>query len=156
MGFRFRRMALLAVFAVFALDGCGDDAPPAGQDSRTPLARSPAEQQVAARVRAFLAAMDERDDSRACAMMTRKLQHAINVELRVETQPGTCQTRAADVYSPAKAPGNENARITNVRIAGDRATVTVTARSTSELGTGQVESDVFLVRRPAHWLVANF
>ena len=156
MRFRSSRVSLPAAVGVFALGGCGDDAPPTGQVSRTPVGQSPAELQVAARVRAFLAAMDRSDDARACAMMTRKLQHDIDVELRVETQRGTCRTRAADIYSPAKAPGNENGRITNVRITGDRATVTVTARSTSELGTGRVESAVFLVRRPPRWLVADF
>jgi hypothetical protein len=46
--------------------------------------------------------------------------------------------------------------VIKARVAGVRATVTGTACSTSELGTGHVESDVCLLRRADRWLVANF
>jgi hypothetical protein len=156
MGLDFSRVTLIAAAAAAALGGCGNAARPDADAARTSAPQSRAQRQAAERVRAFLVVMRDKDHAGACAMMTRNLQRAITTELRLETQPGTCHTRAADIYSAAKAPGNADARVTRVRIAGDRATVTVTARSTDVLGTGQVESEVFLVRRADRWRVANF
>jgi hypothetical protein len=65
-------------------------------------------------------------------------------------------TRAAVVYSPAKAPGNPAATLRQIRVAGNRATAVVTANPTRELATGPVESIVLPKRRENRWLIANF
>lgn len=87
-------------------------------------------------------------------MMTCELQRAITTELRLEASPGICHTRAAHIYPAAKARGNANARVIKVRDAGVRATVTVTARSTSELGTGRWRACPSCGAQTG-WLVAN-
>ena len=107
-------------------------------------------------VLAATGAMETGDDARACATMTPKLRQAITTELRIESEPGTCRTRAADVYSPAKAPGNPDAALKAIRLAGDRASAIVSANPTGELATGPVESIVMLERRQNRWLIANF
>jgi hypothetical protein len=64
---------------------------------------------------------------------------------------------AADVYSPAKAPGNPDATVTQIKVVRNEATATVTAATPkNELATGPVESDVLLERRGNRWLIANF
>ena len=95
-------------------------------------------------------------ESEALVMGTAERLKAITTELRIESEHGTCRTRAADVYSPAKAPGNPEATLEEIRIAGNRATAIVTANPTSELATGPVESIVVLERRANRWLIANF
>ena len=101
--------------------------------------------------------MQAKQHARVCAMLTLKLRRAITTELRIESVPGTCRTRAADVYSPAKAPGNPDATVTQVKVARNEATATVSAPTPkNELATGPVESDVLLERRGNRWLIANF
>ena len=84
---------LVVVLVAVGFGGCGDD-PKAG-----------ATQQV----RDFLVAMETRDDARACAMMTPRLQRGITDNLRSDADPGECRTRAAHLLSAAKAPGNRAA-----------------------------------------------
>jgi|SRR5918994_7975807 hypothetical protein len=134
-------LAIMAAAAVIWLGGCGGDS-----DQRRAIRH----------VEQFLAAMEAGDDARACAAMTPQLRDAITTELRIESEQGGCLTRAADVYSPAKAPGNAGATITRIEVSGDRATATVTADATGELATGSVESVVLLSRRGNRWLVSNF
>jgi ketosteroid isomerase-like protein len=129
-------VALVAV----GFGGCGDD-PKAG-----------ATQQV----RDFLEAMEARDDARVCAMMTATLQRGITDNLRPDADPGDCRTRAAHVISAAKAPGNPNAEVVEVRVDGERAVATVRARPTGDVVAGPVESDVRLERRDGRWLIADF
>jgi hypothetical protein len=129
------RLLTIAAAAV-ALGGCG--AGGASRDER--LAREHVER--------FLHAMEASDDARACATMTPRLRRAITTELRIESEPGTCSSRAADIYSPAKAPGHAGAAISRIEIAGDRATATVAA--------GDVDSAVMLRRRGDGWLIADF
>jgi hypothetical protein len=100
--------------------------------------------------------MEAKDDARACAMMSPKLRQAITTTLRIESVGGTCRTRAADIYSPAKAPGNGDAKVTNIEVDRNTATASVTARPHGDLATGPVESDVALQRRGGRWFVANF
>jgi hypothetical protein len=126
--------ALVAVLlGAIAVAGCGGD-------------RN--ERLAARQVERFLAAMEASDDARACATMSPALRRAITTELRIESEPGTCATRAADVYSPAKAPGHAGAAIMRIEIAGDRATATVAA--------GDVDSAVMLRRHGDGWLIADF
>ena len=127
-------LTFLAIAAMLALGGCGDD-----RDERL----------AAGQVERFLAAMDAGDDASACATMTRGWRRAITTELRIESEPGTCATRAADVYSPAKAPGNDGAAIARIDVAGDRATATVTA-------AGGIKSSIELSRDGAGWRIADF
>jgi hypothetical protein len=75
--------------------------------------------------------MERRDDARACAMMTSGLRRGITENLRSDALPGNCRTRAAHVYSTAKAPGNPDATLVRIRVVGNRATATVTAKPTS-------------------------
>ena len=146
---------LLAFVATTIPIGCGDDrATRHAAHAAAPPSHD--ELLVSRRVREFLAAMERDDDARACSTMTPKLRRAITVELRIESVGGTCRSHAADIYSPAKAPGNVDARIVGIRVDGDRATATVTARSTGELATGTAESDVLLERLGDGWWVADF
>ncbi len=66
--------------------------------------------------------MQGKQHARVCAMMTPKLRRAITSELRIESLSGTCRTRAADIYSPAKAPGNPDATVTQINVVRDEAT----------------------------------
>ena len=117
---------------------------------------SPDERLATQRVEAFLAAMEAKDDARACAAMTPKLRQAITTTLRIESVGGTCRTRAADIYSPAKAPGNVGAEVTHIEVDDRKATATVTATPRDDASNGQIESDVALQWRGGSWLVANF
>ena len=150
-----RRLAVTAAAGAIVLSGCGDD-----PDTRAASAKleptSPDERLATQRVEDFLTAMEAKDDARACAMMTPKLRQAITTTLRIESVGGSCRTRAAHIYSPAKAPGNADAKVTNIELAGKAATATVTATPTGDLAAGPVESDIALQRRGSRWLVANF
>jgi hypothetical protein len=138
-----------------ALGGCGDDA--ATQDVDGGSARRTQDERLATqRVQEFLAAMEQRDDARACATMTPDLQRGITSNLRSDALPGNCRTRAAHVYSAAKAPGNADATVVRIRVVGSRATATVTAKPTSDIAAGPIESDVWLEKRGSRWLIANF
>jgi hypothetical protein len=148
-------LVVAAVSGAIVLGACGGAAHPPAADSE-PEPRTRDEQLAARQVEAFLAAMQAHDDASACATMTPTLQRAITTELRLESEPGTCRTRAADIYSPAKAPGNADATVRNVTAVGDRATATVTATATGELATGAVESVVRLKRHGHRWLIADF
>src|SRR5687768_10267726 len=94
------RLALAAAAGAIALGGCGDD-PEIRTASARPEPTSHDERLATQRVEAFLAAMEAKDDERACAMMTPKLRQAITTTLRIESVGGACRTRAADIYSPA-------------------------------------------------------
>jgi len=84
------------------------------------------------------------------------LRQAITTTLRIRSVGGSCRTRAADIYSPAKAPGNAGAQVSSIEVDRKTATATVTATPPGDLATGPVESDVALQRQGSRWLVANF
>jgi len=149
------RLALAAAVGAIALGGCGDD-PEIRAASARPEPTSPDERLASKRVEEFLSAMEAKDDARACAMMTPRLRQAITTTLRIRSVGGSCRTRAADIYSPAKAPGNAGAQVTSIEVDRKTATATVTATPPGDLATGPVESDVALQRRGSRWLVANF
>jgi hypothetical protein len=148
-------LVLAAAVGAIAVGGCGDDPETRAAGART-SATSPDERLATQRVDEFLSAMEAKEDSRACAMMTPKLRQAITTALRTHSAGGSCRTRAADIYSPAKAPGNAGAEVTSITLDGNTATATVTATPRDDLATGPVESDVALRRRGGAWLVANF
>jgi hypothetical protein len=143
-----------AVFAV-AVGGCGDAAGTRVAHGK-PSPPTPDEQLATQRVAEFVSAMEANADARACAMLTPKLRRAITINLRMDSLAGTCHTRAADVFSPAKAPGNANATVTKINVVGTGATATVTAEPTSDLASGPIESEVRLTRHGGRWLIANF
>jgi hypothetical protein len=149
------RLALVAAAGALTLGGCGDDADIRAA-SGAPEPASPEERSATVRVQEFLSAMEAKDDARACAMMTPKLRHAITTTLRIESVGGTCRTRAADIYSAAKAPGNADARVTSIALDGNTATAAVTAKLKSDPAAEPVESDVMLKRGAGGWLIANF
>jgi hypothetical protein len=146
----------VAVTVAIALGGCGDGAgTPDADGTSAPMTHD--ERVATQRVQEFLSAMEQRDDARACAMMTSELRRGITSNLRSDALPGSCRTRAAHVYSAAKAPGNADATVMKIRVVGSRATATVTAKPTSDVATGPVvESDVWLEKRGSRWLIANF
>jgi hypothetical protein len=131
---------LAAVLVTVGVAGCGDDAESGATDQ----------------VRDFIAAMEARDDARACAMMTSGLQAGITANLRSDYEAGDCRTRAAHVISAAKAPGNPGAEVTDVTVEGSRATATVRAKPSGDVVAGPVESEVRLERRDGRWLIADF
>jgi hypothetical protein len=131
---------LAAVLVAAGGAGCGDDA----------------ESLASRQVSDFLAAMEARDDARACAMMTPTLQRGITDNLRSDADPGDCRTRAAHLISAAKAPGNPRAEVVDVQVDGGRAVATVRARPTGDVVSGPVESEVRLERRDGRWLIADF
>jgi hypothetical protein len=151
-----RRVALAAMTCAIAMGACGEEteAPTA---NGTPAPTSREERTATQRVQEFLAAMEAKEDARACQMMTPNLRRAITSALETRALPGTCRTRAAHMYSPAKAPGNAEATVKTLTITGSRATATVTAKPTSAAASaGLVESDVQLEKRDGRWLIANF
>jgi len=141
MGRHHRIAVPLAAVTALALAGCGEEpgAPRETADQR--LVRQQAER--------FLAVMEARQDARACRMMTRTLQNGISFSLERRALPGSCRTRAAHIYSPAKPPGHEGARVKAVAVDGNTARATVTA-------PGVVETDVQLERAGNGWKIANF
>ena len=145
----------MAATGAIVLGSCGDDGKVPVRDAQ-PAPKTHDERLAGEQVATFLSAMEAGDDARACGTMTLKLRKAITTELRIESEHGTCRTRAADVYSPAKAPGNPDSALKGIRVAGDRATAIVTANPTSELATGPVESVVVLEQHENRWLIANF
>jgi hypothetical protein len=150
------RVTVAAAVGAIALGGCGDDAERRPGEAR-PAPGNHDERLATQRVQEFLSAMQQKQHARVCAMMTPRLRRAITTELRIESEPGTCRARAADVYSPAKAPGNPGATVTRIKVVRNEATATVTApKPKHELATGPVESDVLLERRGNRWLIANF
>jgi hypothetical protein len=148
-------LAVAAAVSAMAVAGCGDDHENRAASARAP-ATSPDERLAIQRVDEFLSAMESKDDAHACALMTPKLRRAITTTLRTDSVGGSCRTRAADIYSPAKAPGNAGAKVTSIRLDGNTGIATVTATPSDDLATGPVESDVALQRRGGAWLVANF
>ena len=135
------RHSSIAAVAALALVGCADEpsAPRESADQR--LVRLQAEQ--------FLKVMEARQDAKACRMMTPTLQRGISFSLERRSLPGTCRTRAAHIYSPAKPPGHEGARVKAVRVTGPKALATLTA-------PGVVEADVQLEKTGNGWKIANF
>ena len=127
--------------ATLALAGCADEpsAPQESADER--LVRRQAEQ--------FLQVMEAKQDAMACRMMTRTLQRGISFSLERRSLPGSCRTRAAHIYSPAKPPGHEGAQVEAVKVDGRTALATVTA-------PGVVDSDVQLEKAGNGWKIANF
>jgi hypothetical protein len=151
-----RRVTVVAAVGAIALGGCGDDAG-GGRGERSPGSGTHDERLATERVQEFLSAMQGKRHARACALMTPKLRRAITTELRIESVSGTCRTRAADVYSPAKAPSNPGATVTQINVVRNAPTATVTApKPKNELATSPVESDVRLERHGNRWLIANF
>jgi len=149
------RLAVGAVTVAIAVGGCGHD-PGAPDPAGGSVPRTQDERLATQRVQAFLSAMERRDDARACAMMTSGLRRGITENLRSDALPGNCRTRAAHVYSTAKAPGHADATLVRIRVVGNRATATVTAKPTSGVAGGPVESDVQLEKRGSRWLIADF
>ena len=135
------RHSSIAAVAALALVGCADEpsAPRESADQR--LVRLQAEQ--------FLAVMEARQDAKACRMMTPTLQRGISFSLERRSLPGTCRTRAAHIYSPAKPPGHEGARVKAVRVTGPKARATVTP-------PGVADTDVQFEKRGNGWKIANF
>jgi hypothetical protein len=93
--------------------------------------------------------MEAREDAKACRMMTRTLQRGISFSLERRSLPGSCRTRAGHIYSPAKPPGHEGARVKAVRVTGAKALATVTAPDV-------VDADVQLEKTGHGWKIANF
>jgi hypothetical protein len=137
----YRIAAPLIAVAALLPAGCGEErsAPRATPDER--LVRQQAER--------FLQVMEARQDAQACRMMTRTLQEGISFSLERRALPGSCRTRAAHIYSPAKPPGHRGARVKSVTVEGPRARATVTA-------PGVVETDVQLEKAGNGWKIANF
>ena len=135
------RHSSIAAVAALGLMGCAAEpsAPRESADQR--LVRLQAER--------FLAVMEAREDAKACRMMTRTLQRGISFSLERRSLPGSCRTRAAHIYSPAKPPGHEGARVKAVRVTGAKALATVTAPDV-------VDADVQLEKAGHGWKIANF
>ena len=135
------RHSSIAAVAALALVGCAGEpsAPRESADQR--LVRLQAEQ--------FLKVMEARQDAKACRMMTPTLQRGISFSLERRSLPGSCRTRAAHIYSPAKPPGHEGARVKAVQVTGRKALATVTA-------PGVVDTDVQFEKAGNGWKIANF
>ena len=135
------RHSSIAAVAALALMGCGAE-PSAPRESAD-------ERLVRLQTERFLKVMAARQDAKACRMMTGTLQRGINFSLERRALPGTCRTRAAHIYSPAKPPGHEGARVKAVRVTGPKALATVTA-------PGVVDTDVQFEKAGDGWKIANF
>ena len=118
------------------LAGCGGT--PSGQ-----------ERAVKQSVREWAAAVARHDGPRACALLSTHLQRAIERHLLGEGVEGTCRTWAARYVSPRHPASQRDARITRVRIHGDRATVTLEA-------PGVPEGHARLVLERGQWRIDDF
>lgn len=143
-----KRLIVTAIAAALAMAGCSEERSAERAAHATP-APTADEQRAAERTRWFLLAMETRQDARACRMMTRRLRHGISFFLERNDEPGSCHTRAAHIYSMAKAPGHPGARIKTLALEDGTATAIVTA-------PGGVESDVELRKVAGRWLIADF
>jgi hypothetical protein len=141
-------IAAVAAAATLAAAGCAEDRTTQPGARATP-AHTADRERAAQRVRWFLLAMESRQDARACRMMTPRLRHGISFFLERNAEPGSCRTRAAHIYSIAKAPGHPGARVTALALHDDAATATVTA-------PGTVESAIELRKVAGRWLIADF
>ena len=141
-------IATVMAAAALATAGCSEDRR-ADRAARATPAPTADEQHATQRTHRFLLAMETRQDARACKMMTRRLRHGISFFLERNDEPGSCHTRAAHIYSMAKAPGHPGARIKTLTLNDGTATATVTA-------PGGVESDVELSKVAGRWLIADF
>jgi len=143
---------IVTAIAAVALTGAGcgeEEATDRAARAKPAAAPETAEQRVVRqRTEAFLQAMSARADAEACRMMTRTLQTGITFSLERRALPGDCRTRAAHIYSTAKAPGNPGARVKTVRIDGTKASVTAAA--------GEVESEIKLQKVAGNWKIADF
>jgi hypothetical protein len=139
---------VMTTAAALATAGCSDDRRADRAERATP-APTADERHATERARGFLLAMEARQDARACKMMTRRLRHGITFSLERNHEPGNCHTRAAHIYSMAKAPGHPGARVKALALDDGTATATVTA-------PGGVESDVELSKVAGRWLIADF
>jgi hypothetical protein len=141
MGMHHRIAAPLVAVAGLALAGCGAEPRAPGETAQQRLVRQQAER--------FLAVMEAPQDARACQMMTRTLQNGISFSLERRSLPGSCRTRAAHIYSPAKPPGHKDARVKTVTVEGAKALATVAA-------PGVVDTNVQLEKAGNGWKIANF
>jgi hypothetical protein len=144
-------LAAGATVAAVTLLGCGQEQG-AGRTAQAKAQQPPqaAEyQRVRQNAQSFLAAMQAHEDARACGMMTPRLQHGITFFLERNAEPGSCQTRATHIYSPAKAPGHPGAHIKTIDLSGATANATATA-------PGGIESDIQLRKVTGTWKIANF
>jgi len=135
------RHSSIAAVAALGLVGCAAEPSVPRESADQRLVRLQAER--------FLAVMEAREDAKACGMMTRTLQRGISFSLERRSLPGSCRTRAAHIYSPAKPPGHEGARVKAVRVTGAKALATVTAPDV-------VDADVQLEKAGHGWKIANF
>ena len=135
------RHTCIAAMAALALVGCADEPSGPRESADQRLVRLQAER--------FLMVMAARQDAKACRMMTGTLQRGISFSLERRSLPGTCRTRAAHIYSPAKPPGHEGARVKSVRVTGPKALATVTA-------PGVEDTDVQFEKAGNGWKIANF
>jgi hypothetical protein len=145
------RLAAVLALCALVLAGCGHDraGEPPAQATAEHLAQSSDEQQVRARTQSFLVAMRSRQDARACGLMTDSLQHGITFSLERNAERGSCETRAAHIYSSATSPGHPGARITALGLDSADASVSVVA-------PGGIESQIQLRRVTGAWKIANF
>jgi hypothetical protein len=130
--------ATLAVVVTLALAGCGG-ATGGGADDRT----------VRETVGQWISAVARHDGPAACALLSTRLQRAIERHLLGEGVEGSCRTWAARWVSPRHAASRRDARVTAVRIRGDRATVRLAA-------PGAVDAHAKLTREHGHWRIDDF
>jgi hypothetical protein len=131
-------LAILAAAAALGLGACGGKSGPSA-DQRA----------AATTLRTWLGEMAAGDDRRACDGLTVGLQRLIDLQLRQRAIHATCRTYAAQWTSGARVPGHKNAKVTEVRISGARATATLTAPP-------DLESEVRLQKVEGRWKVSNY
>src|SRR4051812_7272612 len=100
-------------------------------------------------VQQWISAVARHDGPRACAALSTNLEHAIGRHLLGEGVEGSCRTWAARYVSPRSAASQERVRLTNVRIRGPRATVTLAAPGVSD-------ARVNLVMEQGHWRIDDY
>jgi hypothetical protein len=99
---------------------------------------------------AVLAAGHEKgNNARACAYLTRGLQKAIDVQLRMRGEHATCRTYAASWTGRSTPPGRVGAHVTGVAVAGR------TARASLAAPPDRV-SEVQLRKVGGRWLIDNY
>jgi hypothetical protein len=138
-----RDMRIAAALAVCVLlASCGGGG---GENTEAKQVRSTVESWLAS----LAAGHDKGDNARACSYLTRGLQKAIDVQLRMRGEHATCKTYAANWTGRSTPPGRVGAHVTGVAVAGRTARVSLAAPPDRT-------SDVQLRKIDGRWRIDNY
>src|SRR5206468_2153384 len=110
---------------------------------------SAVEYQVRTTVQGWLRSLTTGDNARACAYLAPTLQRAINTQLRIRGETGTCRTFAAKWTGGSTPPGHRGAHVVSVTVMGRKASAQLAAPPDRQ-------SEVELLEIGRRWLIENY